>query len=95
MENNIKQSFSIGEIAELLNIPTSTLRFWEKKGFFLFPNLTIVIVCILILILFKLQILFFTEILGFPSMKSVNLQTVQQKNMINIFWKYKPTCLKK
>ena len=32
MENNIKQSFSLGEIAELLNIPTSTLRFWEKKG---------------------------------------------------------------
>ena len=38
MENNIKQSFSIGEIAELLNIPTSTLRFWEKKGLFSIPK---------------------------------------------------------
>ena len=34
MENNTKQSFSIGEIAELLNISTSKLRFWEKKGLF-------------------------------------------------------------
>lgn len=39
MENNIKQSFSIGEIAELLNIPTSTLRFWEKKRAFFYSQI--------------------------------------------------------
>lgn len=26
--------FTIGEVAELLNVPTATLRFWEEKGLF-------------------------------------------------------------
>ena len=28
----VKSSFSIHEVAHILNIPVSTLRFWEKKG---------------------------------------------------------------
>lgn len=29
-----KRTFSIGEIAKILNIPSSTLRFWEEQGLF-------------------------------------------------------------
>ena len=28
----MKDVFSIGDISKFFNIPTSTLRFWEKKG---------------------------------------------------------------
>ena len=35
---NGKRNFSIGEIAEILNIPASTLRFWEEKGLFHIPK---------------------------------------------------------
>ena len=33
-----KRNFSIGEISEILNIPASTLRFWEEKGLFHIPK---------------------------------------------------------
>jgi DNA-binding transcriptional MerR regulator len=28
---NIKKYYAIGEVAQLLNVPTSMIRFWEKK----------------------------------------------------------------
>lgn len=31
MEDLTKNYYKIGEVAEILNIPTSTLRFWEKQ----------------------------------------------------------------
>lgn len=30
----MKEQFTIGEISELMNIPTATLRFWETSGLF-------------------------------------------------------------
>ncbi len=33
--NNIKKYYAIGEVAQLLNVSTSMIRFWEKK----FPSL--------------------------------------------------------
>lgn len=30
----MKETFNIGEISELLSIPTATLRFWESSGLF-------------------------------------------------------------
>ncbi|HAN49797.1 MAG TPA: MerR family transcriptional regulator [Amoebophilaceae bacterium] len=33
--NNIKKYYAIGEVARLLNVSTSLIRFWEKK----FPSL--------------------------------------------------------
>lgn len=30
----MNNTFTVGEIAQLLNIPTATLRFWEEKGLF-------------------------------------------------------------
>ena len=32
--NMQKGTLTIGEISEILNVPTSTLRFWEEKGLF-------------------------------------------------------------
>ena len=29
-----KKTLSIGEISEILDVPTATLRFWEEKGLF-------------------------------------------------------------
>lgn len=34
----MKNSFSIGEISELLNIPKSTLRYWESEGLIVMPR---------------------------------------------------------
>lgn len=33
--NNIKKYYAIGEVAQLLNVPPSMIRFWEKE----FPSL--------------------------------------------------------
>ncbi len=38
MDNLDKKFYKIGEVAEILNIPASTLRFWEKEFTILKPR---------------------------------------------------------
>ena len=38
MQNLTKQYYSIGEVADMLNVATSKLRFWESKFDFLQPK---------------------------------------------------------
>ncbi len=40
MRNTEKKYYKIGEVAEILNIPYSTLRFWEKKFTVIQPKRT-------------------------------------------------------
>ena len=40
MRNTEKKYYKIGDVAELLNVPCSTLRFWEKKFTVIKPRRT-------------------------------------------------------